>query len=101
VELGPQGVGVSLLCPGYVSTNLSANTAKLSPSEREFAPGKMPQSSVTAAAVGEMVAVAIADDEPYVLTHPGVWESMTDRFQALRSACAQRDEEAASARAAP
>lgn len=96
VELAPQGVGVSLLCPGYVETNLSANTAKISPSPREFAAGPVPQSSVTPAAVGGMVAAAIAADDAYVITHPGVWESMAGRFEALRAACAQRDQAVAS-----
>jgi NAD(P)-dependent dehydrogenase (short-subunit alcohol dehydrogenase family) len=96
VELAPEGVGVSLLCPGYVVTNLSANTAKISPSAREFAPGAMPQSSVTPAAVGEMVVAAIEANGPYVITHPGVWKSMAGRFEALHSACAQREEAVAS-----
>lgn len=91
LELAPQGVGVSLLCPGYVATNLTANTAKIGASRREYARGPLPQSSVSSAAVGEMVVTAIAADDAYVITHPGVWESMAGRFEALRAACAKRD----------
>lgn len=95
IELAPQGVGVSLLCPGYVETNLTANTAKLTATKRELPAGLVPQSSVTPAAVGEMVAAAIAADQLYILSHPGVWKSMAGRIEALRAACAQRDQASA------
>lgn len=94
LELAPQGVGVSLLCPGYVATNLTANTAKIGGTRREYAPGVVPQSSVTPAHVGEIVVQGIADNAPYILTHPGVWDSMADRFAGLRAACDLRDAEA-------
>jgi len=90
-ELAPQGVGVSLLCPGYVATNLSETTRKVGGTLRESAPGKMPQSAVSAADVGEMVVQGITDDAPYILTHPGVWESMTERLTGLRAAADLRD----------
>ena len=96
IELAPQGVGVSLLCPGYVVTNLTANTARITSATRELTAGLVPESSVTPAAVGEMVAKAIAADELYILTHPGVWQSMAGRFEALRAASAARDEAGAS-----
>jgi hypothetical protein len=38
-----------------------------------------------------MVVTAIAADDAYVITHPGVWETMAGRFEALRAACAKRD----------
>jgi hypothetical protein len=34
----------------------------------------------------------IADNAPYILTHPGVWDSMAERFAALRTACAVREQ---------
>lgn len=96
LELAPKGVGVSVLCPGFVVTNLTANTAKIGGSRREYAPGAMPQSSVSSRDVGEMVAAGIESNAPFILTHPGVWASMEGRISALREACALRDQEAVS-----
>jgi len=87
-ELEPSGVGVTVLCPGFVVTNLTENTNRISGVDREFDPGAMPQSSVTPRHVGDLVAQGIAENAPYVLTHPGVWESMSERFDGLRAACA-------------
>jgi len=94
-EMAQSGVGVSLLCPGFVVTNLTENTIKISGVRREYSPGAMPQSSVTPAHVGEMVVQGIADDAPYILTHPGVWDSMATRFAELRQASDLREREAA------
>jgi NAD(P)-dependent dehydrogenase (short-subunit alcohol dehydrogenase family) len=91
-EMAQSNVGVSVLCPGFVVTNLTENTIKISGVRREYAPGAMPQSSVTARDVGEMVVQGIADNAPYILTHPGVWDSMAERFAALRTACAVREQ---------
>jgi NAD(P)-dependent dehydrogenase (short-subunit alcohol dehydrogenase family) len=91
-EMAQSGVGVSILCPGFVVTNLTENTIKISGVRREYDPGSMPQSSVTSRDVGEMVAQGIADNAPYILTHSGVWDSMAGRIADLRAACALRDE---------
>lgn len=89
-EMAPHGVGVSLLCPGYIATNLAANTMKVGGEVRQYA-GAMPPSSVTAEAVGEMVMAGIAADEPLIVTHANVWRSVAPRFEAIREACERRD----------
>ncbi len=94
-EMAQSGVGVSLLCPGFVLTNLTENTIRISGVRREYSPGATPQSSVTSRDVGEMVIQGITDDAPYILTHPGVWESMAVRISELREACDVREREAA------
>lgn len=94
-EMAQSGVGVSLLCPGFVVTNLTENTIKISGVRREYSAGAMPQSSVTPAHVGEMVVAGIEANAPYVLTHPGVWDSMKGRIAELREACELREREAA------
>ncbi len=94
-EMAEKGVGVSLLCPGFVVTNLTENTIRISGVRREYAPGAMPQTSVTSADVGEMVVQGIADDAPYILTHPGVWASMAERLAGLKAAADLRERETA------
>lgn len=89
-ELAPHGVGVSVLCPGYVSTNLAANTQRLGGDLRQYA-GEMPPSEITPEMVGDMVIAGIEADEPYILTHTGVWRSVEPRFAAIRAACEERD----------
>lgn len=90
-EMAQSGVGVSVLAPGFVVTNLTENTIKISGTRREYAPVAMPQSSVTPRDVGEMVVQGITEDAPYILTHPGVWDSMAKRFTELQAACALRE----------
>lgn len=93
-ELAPHGVGVSVLCPGYVQTNLAVNTTRLGGEIRQYT-ARMPESSVTPAHVGEMVASGIENDEAFIVTHPGVWKSMEARLASIRAACDLRDRAAA------
>lgn len=88
-EMAPHGVGVSCLCPGYVETNLAENTLRAGGEIRKYA-GAMPASSITSADVGEMVAVAIENDEPWIITHPDAWLSVAKRMDAIRAACELR-----------
>jgi NAD(P)-dependent dehydrogenase (short-subunit alcohol dehydrogenase family) len=89
-ELAEHGVGVSVLCPSLVHTNLAANTAKIGGEVREYMP-EMPKSKVTPAHVGEFVAAGIESDAPYIMTHGGVWPSVQPRFDAIMAACELRD----------
>ena len=88
-EMAPYGVGVSVLFPGYVQTNLGANTLKIGGDIQEY--GAMPESDVTPADVGSMVAEAIEKDAPYIITHRDVWPSLERRMDDLRAACEARD----------
>ncbi|PNU04202.1 SDR family oxidoreductase [Novosphingobium guangzhouense] len=89
-EMAPFGVGVSLLCPGYVATNLAESTRKVGGEIRQYA-GTMPPSSVTADHVGAMVVAGIEGNEPCIVTHTRVWRSVEPRFAAIREACDRRD----------
>lgn len=89
-ELAPHGIGVSVLCPGYVSTNLAENTVKVGGEVRQYA-GTMPPSEITPDDVGEMVAAGIANDEAVIVTHKQVWRSLEPRLAAIRAACDLRD----------
>jgi NAD(P)-dependent dehydrogenase (short-subunit alcohol dehydrogenase family) len=88
-EMAEHGVGVSVLCPSLVHTNLAANTAKVGGEVRESAP--MMKSDVTPAHVGEFVAQGIERNEPYILTHAGIWPAIAPRCEALKAACEIRD----------
>ena len=83
-SLRPLGIGVSVLCPGLVSTNL-AETARFSgvPDDRagewSYFPPEM-QVAIEPAAVGEMVCDAIRDERFAIFTHPGDLE----RFRTWR-----------------
>lgn len=88
-ELAPQGVGVTVLVPGYVQTNLAANTERVGGDVRKYSSVVMPI-EVTAAQVGEMVAEAIEQDAPYVITHKNVWPGVEKRMAAIKAACDYR-----------
>jgi len=92
-ELAPVGVGVSVLCPSLVHTNLGINSAKIAGrftgSAADF---EMPASNVTPADVGAMVVRAIENDEAYVITHKGGWPALEGRMQAIKAACDLADQ---------
>jgi NAD(P)-dependent dehydrogenase (short-subunit alcohol dehydrogenase family) len=88
-ELAPQGVGVTVLFPGYVQTNLAANTERVGGDIRKYSNVVMPI-EVTSAEVGEMVAEAIEQDAPYIVTHKDVWPGVERRMDAIRAACDYR-----------
>jgi NAD(P)-dependent dehydrogenase (short-subunit alcohol dehydrogenase family) len=83
-SLGPLGIGVSVLCPGLVATNL-AETARFSgvPDDRagewSYFPPEM-QVAVEPDLVGTMVCDAVRDEHFAIFTHPGDLE----RFRTWR-----------------
>src|SRR3546814_7161873 len=58
-EMAPQGVGVTVLCPGYIQTGLAENTLRVGGEVRQYADA-MTTSTVTPEAVGEMVEIGRA-----------------------------------------
>ncbi len=89
-ELAESGVGVSVLFPGYVQTNLAANTVRVGGEVRAYHGGPMPESDVTPADVGEMVADAIERNASHIVTHKDVLRGVEKRFDAIREACEYR-----------
>ncbi len=86
-EMAPHGVGVSVLCPGLVATNLAETTRKLGGQLREGSENtRMGDSGVSTADVAAMVAEAIEQNRPYIITHPDVWPGVERRMQALKEA---------------
>jgi NAD(P)-dependent dehydrogenase (short-subunit alcohol dehydrogenase family) len=100
-ELAPHGIGMSILCPGGVQSNLVATTA----SRRASLPGASqgPAASLITAPlphapkmsplkVGERVLKAIVNNELYVITHPEYEPLMEERFAAVRAAIGESAE---------
>lgn len=85
-ELAPHGVGVSALCPGYVQTNLAANTTRIGGDVRQYT-AAMPASHVTPEDVGRIVVQGIEADAPYILTHSDAWPGIEKRMLAIKAAC--------------
>jgi NAD(P)-dependent dehydrogenase (short-subunit alcohol dehydrogenase family) len=85
IELAPHGVGVSVLCPGQVATNLAQSTIKLGGQLRSMQ-GAMRDSGVSAAKVGEITARAIEANSPYIITHPEQWGAVEKRLNRIRDA---------------
>lgn len=84
IELAPHGVGVSVLCPGMIQTNLGFTTAKLN--DMKNAPGPMPESAMSPAEVAEHTLRGIEDNALFILTHKDRWASVEQRMLVLKQA---------------
>jgi NAD(P)-dependent dehydrogenase (short-subunit alcohol dehydrogenase family) len=77
--LQPKGIGVTLLCPGPVSTNISASRPPtFGPETVTRGPGPL-FPFIDPAIVGEQVAEAILNDTFVVYTHPQVRDVLVER----------------------
>jgi NAD(P)-dependent dehydrogenase (short-subunit alcohol dehydrogenase family) len=96
-ELASQGIGVSVLCPGVVASNLTATSAENRPGlfGEQTAPQLASMGGAAAAAsalaahtmpaevVGPIVVRAIRANRFHVLTHPRARALVEGRFQAM------------------
>lgn len=85
-EMEPHGVGVGVMCPGVVETNLPATTARITGITR--GDGRMPP-GLSPEVAGEMAARGIERNDMYVLTHFDRIEPVTARLDALAAAFAK------------
>ncbi len=73
-ELGAEGIGVSVLCPGVVGTRLAENSERiLEVEERADKPHSVNEvlgSAMDAAFVGSAVVKGIEHNQFYIITHP-------------------------------
>lgn len=91
-ELAPEGIGVSVLCPGLIDTNLSATSARNRPSTFGgplAAPPPMPEEMRRVAMrpedVGPIVVRGIRANRLHILTHPEMSIPMVEaRFTQIR-----------------
>ena len=93
VELEGSGVGLSLLCPGIVNTELAASSRALRPedargvdpdSDRMLEEGG--RSGSDPAQVGDCVVEAIRSDSFYVISHPKLLRPFANRAARIQAA---------------
>ncbi|HXD14687.1 MAG TPA: SDR family NAD(P)-dependent oxidoreductase [Xanthobacteraceae bacterium] len=100
MQLKPLGIGVSVLCPGWVRTRINASGRNR---PERYGPTRTPDPDSPAAAlaayideslrsgldpaeVAARVLTAIREDELYVFTHPQMRAAMEERFAAISAA---------------
>jgi NAD(P)-dependent dehydrogenase (short-subunit alcohol dehydrogenase family) len=88
-ELAPHGVGVSVLCPGFVVTNIIANTARINGETNDYDGGGMPSDALTPADVAKIVLEAIEADQLYIISSPELWPMVEGRLRAVEAAFVQ------------
>ena len=92
LELAPHGIGVSILCPGHVNTNLNATSHRQREAISDAASPLGPDQGMTRAgaldplSVGEMVREAIQADAFYILPHPEYRGIVEERHRELMRA---------------
>jgi NAD(P)-dependent dehydrogenase (short-subunit alcohol dehydrogenase family) len=100
MHLKPLGIGVSVLCPGWVRTRINESARNRS---QRYGSGRAPepgtwaselmahiaervQSGLDPAEVAALVLAAIREDELYVFTHPEMRVAAEERFAAILAA---------------
>ena len=89
-QLAPQNIGVSVLCPGFVSTRIheSARTRQERFGERTpdadsellSISAQLVQAGIPADVVGACVLEAVRDNDFYIFTHPDMRPAVEQRF---------------------
>jgi NAD(P)-dependent dehydrogenase (short-subunit alcohol dehydrogenase family) len=93
-QLAAKGIGVSVLCPGFVKTRINESRrnrqAMYGPDERAPPPADAPPSRVLSGIpvepVGRRVVEAVKANELYVFTHPGSRAAVAARFERILAA---------------
>ena len=100
LELKPHGIGVSVLCPGFVRTRIGRSGRNR---PERYGPSQTPnpespagmltahiaamlESGLDPRDVAAQVLAAIRNDELYVFTHPEMRDEVDERFAAIRAA---------------
>lgn len=91
-ELAPEGIGVSVLCPGMVVSNLMSSSARNRPAHLGDQVGPPPGSTpdgdaaarmMKAEDVGPVVVRGILENRVHIITHPQGRASVEKRFGAI------------------
>jgi len=96
-ELASYGIGVSVLCPGGVATNIGANTSEVlgrsaSPEQQAALMAELRTvdaahvTTIPAETVGALVLEAVRDNAAYVITHPGSYDAVRARNATVENA---------------
>ncbi|HYM32854.1 MAG TPA: SDR family NAD(P)-dependent oxidoreductase [Candidatus Cybelea sp.] len=95
-ELEPHGIGVSVLCPGWVRTRIH-ESGRNRPADLGAPPPmrnpavvaaitQLIQSGMAPAQVAQRVVAAIRDNDFYIFTHPEMQGAVEERFARIRDA---------------
>lgn len=82
MEMEPYGVGVSVLCPSYVATDLMANTLKAGGSLRDPSVSLL-GAEMKPAQVGDLFLRGIEENRPFIYTHPERLAAVEKRFAGI------------------
>ena len=107
-DLAPHNIGVSVLCPGVVSTNIFNSgrnrpedlkgetdtaslvlTADANDAERAARMQQIMAGALDPAVVGDMVLAAIQANDPYIFTHPELKAMVDERSAAINASFAR------------
>ncbi|MFB7091071.1 SDR family oxidoreductase [Streptomyces sp. NPDC056296] len=102
-ELAPRGIGVSVLCPGPVATDIVENTRRMRPGDAPAQSTKvaaildvshavLKEHGAPADTVGELVVDAVRRNLPYIATRNHSKEALTRRTAALHEAMDQAEQ---------
>jgi NAD(P)-dependent dehydrogenase (short-subunit alcohol dehydrogenase family) len=95
MDLEPHGIGVSVLCPGFVRTGLHETNARHAPRPPSDDPAsvearrrldKALANGVDPDEVGQAVAAGILANTPWIITHPKYRAKVEERMTALLAA---------------
>jgi NAD(P)-dependent dehydrogenase (short-subunit alcohol dehydrogenase family) len=93
-ELEPHGIGVSVLCPMIVATDITANSLRMRGKEvpKSETPDQPPSAAMKGGVIGvadvtPRIVAAIERNDLYVLTHPEQREFLRRRAAKLDAAC--------------
>ena len=97
MEVKPLGIGVSILCPWFVRTNILESARNrperygsatprdtTNPLYAQFA--ERVRTGMDPAEVARRVLAAVRDDELYIFTHPETRQALEERFRAILAA---------------
>jgi 2-hydroxycyclohexanecarboxyl-CoA dehydrogenase len=101
-EVAHHGIGVSVLCPGEVATDIVENTRRVRPTDvpahsariteiLQTAHTSLREHGVPPAVVGELVLYAVADNRPYIFTDGRLADLVRSRTDSLLTAMAGVD----------
>ncbi len=89
LQLAPEGIGVGVLCPGFVKTKIDSSRRNrpdrfggAGPAEPSFA-SPLVQAGIDPERVGRRVLEAVRANERYVFTHPEMRPAVEGRFAAI------------------
>jgi len=90
VQLAPRGIGVSVLCPGFVHTSIGSGHRNRPGGPRPGGDRALLDQLIEAGMDPKMLAArvleAIRDDELYIFTHPELKAAIEGRFNAILEA---------------